>query len=263
LFTATDLPNLTGLKHQRMKNAISTMDSIRRIREDLAGMADPKTRESGMTFFKEQVKLYGVTAPAVARLAKAHFNTFETPHKPMVFGLCEELWQSGYLEESLIACDWSYAVRRQYEPADFETFERWISAYVTNWASCDTLCNHTVGEFVEMYPEFLERLKSFTASENRWMKRAAAVSLIVPARKGKFLSDVFEIAGLLLTDTDDLVQKGYGWMLKAASQAHRQEVFGYVMAEKSRMPRTALRYAIEKMPEEMRASAMKRDHGDS
>lgn len=115
-----------------------------------------------------------------------------------------------------------------------------------------------MGEFVEMYPEFLKELKRFTASGNRWMRRAAAVSLIVPARKGKFLKDIFEIASLLHSDPDDLVQKGYGWMLKAASEAHQKEVFDYVMSKKDNMPRTALRYAIEKMPKELKVLAMKK-----
>ena len=82
------------------------------------------------------------------------------------------------------------------------------------------------------------------------------MSLIVPAKNGKFLKDVFQIADILLLDKDDMVQKGYGWMLKVASQAHQQEVFEYVLAHKASMPRTALRYAIEKMPKELKHKAM-------
>jgi 3-methyladenine DNA glycosylase AlkD len=90
------------------------------------------------------------------------------------------------------------------------------------------------------------------------MRRAAAVTLIIPARKGKFLNDIIDIANTLLLDSDDLVQKGYGWMLKAASEAHQKEVFDFVISKKSVMPRTALRYAIEKMPEDLRREAMKK-----
>jgi 3-methyladenine DNA glycosylase AlkD len=53
-----------------------------------------------------------------------------------------------------------------------------------------------------------------------------------------------------------MVQKGYGWMLKAASQAHQTEVFDYVISKKATMPRTSLRYAIEKMPSELKVIAM-------
>ena len=68
------------------------------------------------------------------------------------------------------------------------------------------------------------------------MRRASAVSLIVPAKHGKFLKESIEIADLLLTDTDDMVQKGYGWLLKEASRKHTDEVFAYVMKNKRQMP---------------------------
>jgi 3-methyladenine DNA glycosylase AlkD len=109
-----------------------------------------------------------------------------------------------------------------------------------------------------MYPEFIERLAVWARSRNRWLRRASAVTLILPARKGDFLKQVFLIADILLEDRDDMVQKGYGWMLKEASKKHQAEVFDYVMKWKAKMPRTALRYAIEKMPVEMRRKAMER-----
>lgn len=82
--------------------------------------------------------------------------------------------------------------------------------------------------------------------------------LIVPAKKGEFLADIFEIADSLLLDGDDIVQKGYGWLLKEASRQHQAEVFDYVLRNKAVMPRTSLRYAIEKMPQEMRKKAMEK-----
>jgi len=116
-----------------------------------------------------------------------------------------------------------------------------------------------MGDFVDKFPDTIEELKRWTQSENRWMRRAAAVSLIVPAKHGKFLNESMEIASLLLTDTDDMVQKGYGWLLKEASRKHTDEIFQYVMKNKRQMPRTALRYAIEKMGADLKAEAMKRD----
>ena len=70
------------------------------------------------------------------------------------------------------------------------------------------------------------------------------------------MKKIFEIADILLLDKDDLVQKGYGWMLKSASESHQQQVFNYVIKNKKNMPRTALRYAIEKMPKTLKKEAM-------
>lgn len=231
---------------------------IERIREDLALNADEKTKSSSTRFFKEKITCYGVKSAFVGKIAKEHFNEIRNKDKKDIFALCEELFRSDYCEESFIASAWAYMLRNNYSEDDFFIFERWIEIYVNNWAKCDTLCNHTVGTFIETFPAYVENLKLWTASDNRWMRRASAVTLILPARKGNFLKDVFEISDRLLKDKDDLVQKGYGWMLKEASKAHQQEVFEYVMKNKKDMPRTALRYAIEKFPKDLRAKAMEK-----
>ena len=230
--------------------------TINNIRKELIQNADEKTKLSGERFFKEEVTLYGIRSAVVARIGKEHFKAIHDKDKSNIFTLCDELWESGIMEESFIACNWSFNVHRQFQPADFEVFERWVNSYVNNWASCDTLCNHSVGTLVDMYPDLISGLKKWARSDNRWVKRASSVSLIVPARKGRFLNDIFEIADILHSDPDDMVQKGYGWMLKAASQAHQKEVFDYVVRRKATMPRTSLRYAIEKMPPELKAIAM-------
>ncbi len=229
---------------------------IEKIRQELKENSDEHTKETGQRFFKEKIKFYGVKTAVVSRIGKEHFKNIKGKSKTEIFSCCEELWQSGYMEESFIACNWSYYIRKEYEPGDFAVFEKWVNSYVSNWASCDTLCNHTVGAFIEMYPQYLSVLKKWAKSENRWMRRASAVSLIIPAKQGKFLKDIFEIADILLLDKDDLVQKGYGWMLKEASRNNQKEVFDYVVKNKKIMPRTALRYAIEKMPQELKTEAM-------
>ncbi len=162
------------------------------------------------------------------------------------------------MEESFVVSTWVPRMARQFEKTDFAVFYHWINTYITNWASCDGFCNHTVGDFFQMYPEYVQELKTWAKSKNRWVKRASAVSLIVPAKHGKFLDEVFDIANILLLDTDDMVQKGYGWMLKEASRLHQKEIFKYVVRHKNEMPRTALRYAIELMPANLRKKAMEK-----
>jgi 3-methyladenine DNA glycosylase AlkD len=231
---------------------------IEKLRAELKQNADPKILQSTDRFFKEKVYCYGYKTADISKLGKEYFKVLKELPKSDIFRICDELWKSQYLEETFIACQWAYALNKQFEVNDFKTFERWVKNYVTNWASCDTLCNHTIGKFIEMYPEYIQKLLEWTKSDNRWVRRAAAVTLIIPARKGMFLKEIFEIAESLFYDKDDLVQKGYGWMLKAASEANQKEVFDWVMSKKLTMPRTSLRYAIEKMPKELKSMAMKK-----
>ena len=233
-----------------MKTLLNTL------RSELTAKANPVWKAGAEKYFKEPVKFYGLSNSMARKIGSGYFRQIKGHSKNEILALCEELMKSGLMEETIIACDWTNRLRRQFEPGDFSIFERWISQYVNNWAACDTLCNHPVAELILKYPEFLADLKRFTQSENRWMRRAAAVTLIIPAARGKFLPDIFEIATLLLHDPDDLVRKGYGWMLKAAAESHRQEVFEFILRHKATMPRTALRYAIEKMPVEMKKEAM-------
>ncbi len=232
---------------------------ITRIRQELAPQADPEIQKTSRRFFKEAITCYGMKTASVIAIAKKYWKEVKDRPKAEIFALCEELYRSGYLEESFIVSEWAHALSGRYEREDLAVFRHWIDTYITNWASCDGFCNHTMGDFIEQFPEYTGELKDWTQSENRWMRRAAAVSLIVPARHGKFLSEALEIAGLLLEDKDDLVQKGYGWLLKEASRKHTDQVFSYVMKNKKNMPRTALRYAIELLPKDLKTEAMKKD----
>ena len=189
---------------------------IARIREDLKNRADPEIQRTTRRFFKEEVSCYGIKTAAVIAIAKTYWKEVRARDKQEIFGLCEELYRSGMMEEAFIVSNWVPNLAERFEPEDIAVFRRWINTWITNWAACDSFCNHTVGDFIEKYPEFIGELKQWTQSDNRWMRRAAAVSLIVPAKHGKFLNDAIEIAALLLTDRDDMVQKGYGWLLKEA-----------------------------------------------
>ena len=232
---------------------------IASIREDLAAQADPEVQKISRRFFKEEITCYGLKNAAVTAIAKKYWKEIKSREKQEIFFLCEELYSSDYLEEAFIVSTWAHLLNKRYEKSDLQVFRHWIDTFITNWAACDGFCNHTMGDFIEQFPECIGELKLWTKSQNRWMRRAAAVSLIVPAKHGKFLNESIEIADLLLTDGDDMVQKGYGWLLKEASREHTTEVFSYVMKNKKTMPRTALRYAIELMPKDLKKEAMKKD----
>lgn len=232
---------------------------LKQIRVDLKANFDEKTKNSAKRFFKEAIILYGVKTATVGKIAKKYWPQIKPLSKNEVFALCEELFSSGYMEEQFIACDWLPRIVDSFERSDLVVFKHWIDLYVDNWAKCDTFCNHTVGDFMMKFPDCVGELKGWAKSSNRWLNRASAVSLIVPAKKGMFLKEAFEICDILLTDPDDLVQKGYGWLLKAESEEHPKEVLAYVLKNKKSMPRTALRYAIEKLSKEAKLEAMKRD----
>jgi 3-methyladenine DNA glycosylase AlkD len=211
-------------------------------------------------FYKEKLKNPMVLRTDILRkISSEHFKEIRNLPKDEIFGLCEEMLKSGDGAERAIAFDWAYKCKKRYEKKDFKIFERWLKKYVRGWGSCDHLCAHPLGHFIEQFPEFAKKTKKWAKSKNQWLRRAAAVALIPALRREKLLREAFQTADILLKDKEDLVQKGYGWMLKEASNQFPKEVFRYVMKNSKRMPRTALRYAIEKMPAGRKKQAMRKD----
>ena len=232
---------------------------LAQIRAELKANVDVAAQSSFQRFFKEDVKYYGVKAGIVEKIAGKYWQQIASLPKREIFALCEDLFKTDYTEEAFIVSGWVPRLTGQFEPGDLAIFHRWIDFYINNWAKCDGFCNHTIGNFMDKYPSMAGELEQWAKSENRWVKRAAAVSLIVPVKRGQFLENTFRISNILLLDKDDMVQKGYGWLLKEASRRHQTEVYDYVMKHKKTMPRTSLRYAIELMPPELRSEAMKRE----
>ncbi len=234
------------------------MDSklVTDLRRELAEHADERYRASIQRFFKEPIEVYGVRTADVRRISQKYFKQVKGLSKDEVLEICELLHRGTKFEEHGIAFSWAGKLASQFEPADFRMLERWLKLHVSNWAACDSLCCGPLGEFLLKFPQFLPRVQAWSKSKNRWLRRASAVAMILPGRRELYLDVAYQTADILLRDEDDMVQKGYGWMLKEISNKRPREVLDFVMKRKTVMPRTALRYAIEKLPPAWKKRAM-------
>jgi len=235
---------------------VDTKSIVKAIRRELAAAADAKYRASLQRFFKEPIEVYGVKTADVRRISQKYFKQVKDRPKREVFELCELLHGGTKFEEHGIAFSWAAKLAAKFEPSDFKMLEGWVKLHVSNWAACDTLCCGALGEFVIRFPRFLPRVQAWARSKNRWLRRASAVAMILAARRELYLDVAYKTADVLLLDEDDMVQKGYGWLLKEISNRRPREVFDFVMKRKDKMPRTALRYAIEKLPPAWKKQAM-------
>lgn len=219
------------------------------IRQRIAEGADPARAEGEQRYFKGTIRSRGLSVPKCQAIARDIFRR----HKAELtqdgwFVLAERLLASRWHEEGTIGLEIIRRVKPAPSAALFDTYERWLASYVGNWAHCDELCTHLIGDVIEARPALVRHLPPWTKSPNRWLRRGAAVSLVLPARRGTFLRESLSIARALIDDQDDLVQKGFGWLLKEAARTHRPEVTAFLEQHAHRMPRTAFRYAIELFP---------------
>lgn len=229
---------------------VNTNNMMKELRAELKAKAD-KTYNYNM-FFKEPIKAYGVRYPALRKIAKDFFP--ENLDGCDLEELCEELWQSGMHEESVIAVYWA----KRGGIANAALMKKWLDKYASNWAQVDDICLNVLCPLLEKDSSLLPEIKSWSKSKNLWTRRASAVSFVYPCRRGLYLKDIFEVSEQLLPDKEDLIQKAYGWALREAGKKHQKELFDFVMKHKKVMGRTALRYAIELMPKELKQRAMEK-----
>lgn len=193
----------------------------------------------------------------IRKISSNLFQSLKGSSIDRVFCLCEKLLEQRRWELGVIAYDWAYRMRTSFRPSDFDRFEVWLITYVRGWGDCDDFCTHAFGELLYQYPELIHRVLPWTFREEFWMRRAAAVILILSIRKGSYERlNPLHISDLLMQDQHDLVLKGYGWMLKVLSQRDPDAVYQYLLRNKNQIPRTAYRYALEKMDRVKRSELM-------
>lgn len=233
---------------------------VKDLRTELKEKSKSEVRKSFNRFFKkeEEIKCYGLKSGEVRVISQKYYKKIKDLPKEKIFELCENLLSSGYTEETFIASSWCYKLKNFFTESDFELFKNWVDKYIDNWAKCDSFCCRNVGALIEKYPDCARKLKKWAKSKNKWLMRASAVSLINVAKKGKYLEEIFEICDILLVEKEDLVQKGYGWLLKVSSKKNEDKVFEYVLLRKDKMPKTSLRYAIENMPSDRKKLLMEK-----
>ncbi|MFH0848511.1 MAG: DNA alkylation repair protein [archaeon] len=217
-----------------------------KIRSALRQNSDQKQAASLKKYFKEPIKCYGLKVPQCRAVAK-QFYPLVSGNIDLTIEVADRLLRSGFMEEAFVAVELLKRIARRLEPEHFSTIDRWVD-YLTNWANTDDLSAHIIGDLITRHPDRIRKLVQWTSSPNLWRRRAAAVSLVLPARRGMFLKEVLAIADRLMDDQDDMVQKGVGWVLKEASVQHQQEIHQYLLKWKTKASALTLRYASEKLP---------------
>lgn len=201
----------------------------------------------------------GVTTGTVRKLSAKLYKEIEDKSIDNIFKLCDEMLKQEKFALKMIAFDWAFRVRKQYDENTFQVFEGWLYKYIKDWGDCDDFCTHALGHLISIDNSLIEKVKLWTKAENFAVRRAAPVVLIYPIYKDGYSEiNPFEISDILMHDDHHLVQKGYGWMLKVLSTKEPKKVIDYLKKHKDTMPRTAFRYALEKLNKEDKDMLMRR-----
>jgi len=184
----------------------------------------------------------------IRKLSTRIFRSIKDKTKEDIFKICDELLKQRNWAMGVIAFDFAYRIKKQYDKNTFAIFEHWLEEYVRGWGDCDDFCTHAFGELICQNTKLASKVVKWTKRDEFWMRRASAVILIPSIFQNKYKeTNPLKISDILMLDEHDLVRKGYGWMLKILSIKEPKLVFEYLLKNKEIMPRISYRYALEKM----------------
>jgi 3-methyladenine DNA glycosylase AlkD len=221
------------------------------LRRRVQSLADPEAAIVAQRFFKTAPGQYsagdlflGIPVPVLRKLMREFRGL---PLAEVRVLLCSQ-WH----EERLLAL---FFLTHAYASGD-EAMREWVYAFylqhrerVNNWDLVDSSAHLIVGPWLEQRDRSV--LVEWARSESLWERRIAVVATFHFIRKGDF-SDILKLAELLLRDPHDLMHKAVGWMLREAGKRDRSPLEKFLAVNASKMPRTMLRYAIEKFTESER-----------
>jgi len=226
--------------------------------DTLHALADHQTARNALRFFKcgpgeygEGDRFLGIRVPDIRKLAK----TFAVlPLEDVT-----KLLHSEYHEARLLAL---ILLVNRFKKADTGEQKTIYSLYldntacINNWDLVDTSAEHIVGAW--LFKRDRTILHTLAQSDLLWERRIAVMATFHFIKQGMF-DETLRIAKLLLEDTHDLIHKAVGWMLREVGKRDRRVEEAFLKEYYKRMPRTMLRYAIEKFPEEERQFFLKKD----
>ncbi|MDA9951687.1 DNA alkylation repair protein [Oligoflexaceae bacterium] len=227
------------------------------IQQKLQKLASKKTAERSAYFFKTEKGQYGhgdvfigVKSPDLRALAKNSLTESVSSIRKLV--------QSKIHEERMLGLMiLVYQYKKTKDDAEKNRiYKLYVSVFknINNWDLVDCSCPHIVGP--HLLSSDRSELYEWARSDHLWTKRIAIVSNWWFIRQGD-LRDVFKISRILLTDEHDLIHKAVGWMLREAGKKDVKKLEAFIKVNYHQMPRTMLRYAIEKFPETKRKRFLK------
>ena len=140
------------------------------------------------------------------------------------------------------------AFSREFRPGLTRVARRWFETRLDNWALVDSFCGSVLSPLLEQHPGVERTLRAWSRARSLWVRRAAIVTLVPFARRGRLLDMVYELAQEHFADPEDLMHKAVGWLLREAGKTDLPRLRQFLLRHGPAIPRTTLRYAIERFP---------------
>jgi 3-methyladenine DNA glycosylase AlkD len=170
-------------------------------------------------FLKEEVKSHGwYTAKLRSVAVRSRRRIRKEFGLHFLLQVADKLFAGRVLEEKIFAVFLLEKLTDEFGDAEFRLFESWLPR-ISSWADHDALVHYLIAPVVAAKPTRTTNVFRWAKSRNRWHRRAACVALIQGTRRRMFFPEIKRLSDLLLSDEDDMVQKGLGWLLRETAKA--------------------------------------------
>jgi 3-methyladenine DNA glycosylase AlkD len=233
-------------KHAPPPKVLSTPAEIAaQIRRALKDGGSSEFTAGVQWFFREEIKSHGWNT-ADLRRAAVRFRREVRKKRGLDFliEVADHLFSGPVLEEKIAAVFLLEKLDADFGDREFKLFESWLDR-ISSWADHDGLVHYLIAPMVAAKPARAKAVFRWVRSPNRWHRRAACVALIRGARAKMFFPETQKLSHSLLTDEDDMVQKGLGWLLRETAKYDARRTIPYLMKIRGRAPRFVLRTACE------------------
>ena len=210
----------------------------------------PRFFKTGKGEYGEADVFLGVVVPNVRNVARKH----KAESLNEVSQLLGSAWHEVRLCGLIIMVEQFKRADDTMRKAIFDLYLS-LTDRINNWDLVDLSCPSIVGAY--LLDKSRDILYQLAESTLLWDNRIAIVSTYTFIRNGQ-LEDTFALATRMMVHKHDLMHKAIGWMLREAGKRNEQRLYKYIMQHRNTMPRTMLRYAIEKFPPNVRAQLMER-----
>ncbi len=246
-------PPAAGLRRSSgAEGAPRPAELARAVARRLAAEADPAGAKQFLSYFKphEHVRVFGVKTARVREVAAEAYQQVRggwVLRDAVTFAeLCVKRRE---METRGIGTEILGKFAAVYEPCLLHRVQRWLAAgCLDNWASVDSMAGHVVAPLLERFPQLVPELTGWHTSANLWLRRMSIVPLVPFARHGRLLDESYGTVEALLGDREDLMHKAMGWLLREAGKTDAPRLERFLREHGPAVPRTTLRYAIERFP---------------
>ena len=222
------------------------------IRQALKHGGSSKRAQGIQWFFKEEIKSHGWRTADLRRACRSfRKNLMAERGIDFLIRVADQLFSGRVLEEKIAAVFLLEDLDAEFGDAEFKLFESWLDR-ISSWADHDGLVHYLIAPMVVSRPVRIRKVSRWAKSPNRWRRRAASVALIRGARARMFFAEITKLSDSLLSDEDDMVRKGLGWLLRETAKYDASRAIPYLMKIRDRAPRLVLRTACETLPEKTR-----------